>query len=172
MVRGIRKVKLEQNYPAVHIWAISVLFMLSSSFLLFPLLKSETMRTDWHITFAEEGEILPTGKTVDLHFFILDENDEPLEGAKVVAIFDRVETVHHIEKSFSSLGNGLYETEIVFSVPGTWIIMMDVKKGSSVYRNQFIVEVDGPIISEEHRDPADHFNLNQRLPIDLQRRLK
>ncbi len=164
--------KLEQSNSLAHIWFIGFLCLFVSTFVLIPLLQKETLQTNWKAIFAEEGEVFRTGQAIELHFFLEDEGARALEDATVTAVFDRVETVHQIEKEFFNVENGLYETEVVFSVPGTWIVMLDVKKGQSYYRNQFLIQVDGPIISTEHRDPADHFHLNQPLPNELQRELQ
>lgn len=164
--------KLEQSYPTVHIWVIAFCFMLITFFNLYPLLQTETLRTDWTMTFAEEGVVFQTGKAFDLHFILEDERDEALNGATVTAVFDRLETIHHIEKTLANVGDGLYETEVVFSLPGTWIAMVEAKKGGSIYRNQFIFTVEGAIVAKEHRDPNDHFHLKQRLPIEIERELE
>lgn len=161
--------KLEKTYPAAPVLIIVALSFLISSYFVIPSFQPETLQTNWKVSMLGTEKPLHTGKAVDFHFFLEDERGQPLEGAEVTAIFDRIETVHQIDKNFRELNNGLYETEIIFSVPGTWIVMLDIKKGKHFYRNQYLFDVEGPIIAKENRDPADHFNLQQPLPMDLKR---
>lgn len=129
------------------------------------------LQTNWHVTVTNDGEQFVTGEAIDFHFFLEDERGQTLEGAKVTATFDRVETVHQIDKKFRALPHGLYGTEIIFSLPGTWIMMLDVKKGKQYYKNQYIFEVTGPIVAKENRDPHDSFTLDQPLPKEIRNKL-
>lgn len=132
---------------------------------------SAGLQPNWGVTLAMH-ETFQTGEAVDFQLFAEDEQQRLIEGASVKAVFDRPETVHQIEKTFHHLGDGLYETEVVFSVPGTWVVMVEVKKGREYYRNQYLLEVEGPIIGEQNRDPGDHFSLEQRLPEELEQLLE
>lgn len=163
--------RIEHSNQMTHLWIIGLLYIVVSSIVVIPLLQTEKLQTNWKMTFAQADEVFKTGQTIDLHFFLEDESGTEIENATMKAVFDRNETVHQIEKEFHYLEDGLYETEVVFSVPGTWIVMLEAKKGSSAYRNQFLIQVEGPIVAEESRDPADHFELDQPLPSELEREL-
>ena len=132
--------------------------------------KSE-LETNWKISFAGANDLFETGEAIDFHLFLEDELGVPIEHANVKAIFDRPDTVHQIEKTFSKLDGGLYETEIIFSVPGTWIAMVEVNKDGRTYFNQILFDVRGTIAAQSNRDPKDHFHLEQPLPKDLEREL-
>ncbi|MCM3712590.1 FixH family protein [Alkalihalobacillus oceani] len=132
---------------------------------------SAELRADWGVTLAV-NETFQTGEAIDFQLFVEDGQEQLIEGASVEAVFDRPETVHQIEKTFHHLGDGLYETEVIFSVPGTWVVMVEVKKGRDFYRNQYLLEVEGPIIGEQNRDPGDHFSLEQPLPEELKQLLE
>ncbi|MCL7747058.1 FixH family protein [Halalkalibacter alkaliphilus] len=142
-----------------------------SSYVLATLPSMEKLETNWTLSFAGADEFFQTGQATDFHVFLEDEFGNAIENATVTAVFDRPDTVHHIKKVFSRVEGGLYETEIVFSVPGTWIAMVEAEKGDHIYRNQILFTVDGSIVSEANRDPKDHFHLEQPLPSELQRSL-
>ncbi len=132
--------------------------------------KSE-LETKWTLSFAGANDLFETGQAIDFHLFLEDELGVPIENANMKAVFDRPGTVHQIEKTFSRLDGGLYETEIIFSVPGTWIAMVEVNKDGSTYYNQILFNVRGTIAAQNNRDPKDLFHLEQPLPRDLEREL-
>ncbi len=162
---------LERSFPLPSALSIVFVSFLIVSFFIIPLIDYEKLQTDWSVTIPQANETFQTGQAIDFHLFVEDELGQSMEKATVTATFDRVETVHQIEKTFQGLPGGLYETEIIFSLPGIWILMVDVQEGNSYYRNQFLVNVEGPIVAEGNRDPGDHFNLEQPLPLDVQREL-
>ncbi len=139
-----------------------------SFYLLSTFATTETLETEWRLSFAGADEFFQTGQAIDFHLFLEDELGNPVGNVDMSVVFDRPGTVHHIEKTFGYLESGLYETEVVFSVPGTWVAMVEAKKDGNIYRNQILFQVDGSIISEANRDPKDSFHLNQPLPEDLQ----
>jgi nitrogen fixation protein FixH len=139
-----------------------------SFYLLSTFSNTESLETDWKLTFAGADEFFQTGQAIDFHLFLEDETGTPMENANMSVVFDRPDTVHQIEKAFGYVEGGLYETEVVFSVPGTWIAMVEAEKDGRYYRNQILFQVSGSIISEANRDPKDSFHLNQPLPKDLQ----
>lgn len=123
--------------------------------------------TNWKMTFAGEDQTFRTGEATDFQLFLENEFGEAMNSATVSVVFDRPETVHQIERTLHPLQNGLFETEVIFSIPGQWIAMIEAKEGNLVYRNQVIFQVDGEIISDGGRDPSDQFNLDQPLPDDI-----
>ncbi|KHF39185.1 FixH family protein [Halalkalibacter okhensis] len=142
-----------------------------SSYLIITFLNKENMATNWTLSFAGADEFYQTGQAIDFQIFLEDKFGSSIENATVTAVFDRPDTVHQIEKVFSRVEGGLYETEIVFSVPGTWIAMVEAKQGDQVYKNQILFTVDGSVVSEGNRDPNDHFHLEQPLPSEIERSL-
>lgn len=164
--------RLERSFPSPATLTIVLISFLIASFFVAPFIQSEKLQTDWIVTVPGANETFQTGQAIDFHLFLADEFGEAIEKANVTATFDRAETVHQIKKNFHGLANGLYETEVVFSVPGRWIVMLDVQKGNNYYRNQYLLDIEGPIVAEGNRDPADHFDLEQPLPLDVKRELE
>ncbi|MFC0472380.1 FixH family protein [Halalkalibacter kiskunsagensis] len=162
--------RLEREQPFNRMMLLVSLMgvVVMSSYLLTTFANTETLKTEWRLSFAGADEFFQTGQAIDFHLFLEDEVGNPVENVDMSVVFDRPDTVHQIEKTFGYLENGLYETEVVFSVPGTWIAMVEAKKDGNYYRNQILFQVDGSIISEANRDPKDSFHLNQPLPEDLQ----
>ncbi|WP_100406512.1 FixH family protein [Bacillus solitudinis] len=117
--------------------------------------------TMWRIELVGSDETYGTGEVVNLQMFLEDEVGMPIEDATVHLTLDRPDTVHNLDKVMHHVEGGLYEREVIFSLPGLWIGMVEVNRGRKIYLNQFLLKVEGPIISEEKRDPADNFNSNQ-----------
>jgi hypothetical protein len=152
--------------------SLSLIYIIGISVFLFLTLFSENeLETQWSLTFAGSDQTFRTGEAVDVQLFLEDAAGLPIEGANMKAVFDRPGTVHNIEKTFSRLDGGLYETEVVFSLPGIWIAMVEVEKAGRNYRNQIFITVQGSIAADVHRDPKDHFHLNQPLPNEIQEQL-
>lgn len=159
-----REKTLRQLFLTLSIMYVVVISM----FLFFTLPTEKQLETNWTISFPQAGDILKTGRAVDFHLFLEDEYGQPIEDATMKVVFDRPGTVHQIEKTFSRVENGLYENDIIFSVPGTWIAMIEVTKGDRIYRNQILFDVEGPVIADADRDPNDSFRLTQNLPKDVE----
>ncbi|ARK29128.1 hypothetical protein BkAM31D_04260 [Halalkalibacter krulwichiae] len=158
----------QQNSLTRSLLMIAIVYCVSSIiFFTIAIFDKEELETDWSISLVDSGSIW-TGDAVDFHLYLEDEQGNPINEANMKAVFDRPGTVHQIEKRFSRLENGLYETEIIFSVPGTWIAMVESSKNDKIYRNQLLFEVQGTIVSDVDRDPKDLFHLEQPLPQDLQ----
>ncbi|GAE25774.1 hypothetical protein JCM9140_1784 [Halalkalibacter wakoensis JCM 9140] len=157
------------RWPILTIGLCSILFL---SFFLITLTSSEELETQWNLSFAGADEYFQTGEAIDFHIFLEDEFGNGIEATSVKAVFDRPHTVHQIEKVFSRFDHGLYGAEVVFSVPGEWIAMIEAKKGNKVYRNQVLFQVSGPVVSESSRDPKDHFHLEQPLPNEIKRSIE
>ncbi|GAE30047.1 FixH family protein [Halalkalibacter hemicellulosilyticus] len=136
-----------------------VLFIIA----LFP---NEKVIDHWNVTTISE-DVFYTGNVSTIHLYIVDERNEPIEDAEVSVVFDRPETVHQIERTFHSIGEGLYEANVIFSVRGQWVALVHAKKGRDVYQNQLFLSVEGEIAARNRRDPADLFHLGQPLPPDL-----
>ncbi|NEU31465.1 hypothetical protein GN156_11895 [bacterium LRH843] len=164
--------RMEYSHSSSLLVSFALLCILVTSITMIPSIQAGKLETNWQVNFVGAEETFETGQAVDVHFIVEDEFGHPIDSATVTATFDRIETVHQIEKNLHSIQSGLYETEIVFSVPGTWIAMIEVQKGERYYRNQYLFYVEGPIIAKEHRDPGDHFNLDQPLPLELKRELE
>ncbi|WP_227937916.1 FixH family protein [Alkalihalobacillus deserti] len=150
---------------------ISIIFILISSLFLFMTLPKSELETRWTLSFTGADELFQTGQAVDFQLFLEDELGAPIENANMKAVFDRPGTVHQIEKTFSRIEGGLYETEVIFSVPGTWIAMVEVNQKGRTYYNQILFDVGGTIAAQSNRDLNDLFHLKQPLPNDLEREL-
>ncbi|MDT8862064.1 FixH family protein [Alkalihalobacillus sp. MEB130] len=157
------------NRPILMLSVACLIFISSYSVMAF--VSTEELETNWTLTYAGAGESIPTGQATDFHIFLEDELGSSVDQATVTAVFDRPGTVHHIEKGFSRLEGGLYEAEVVFSIPGTWIAMIEARKGNQLYRNQIIFTVEGFVVSETNWDPNDHFHFDQPLPMDIERQI-
>src|SRR5690625_289299 len=142
--------QLETSYPSMMIAIFAFLCVIISSFVVYLSLQWETLETGWKAVFTSEENSVRTGEATDFHFFLEDERGQPIEDATVTAVFDRVETIHQIEKRAHPLQSGLYATEVIFSVPGTWMMMIHAKNGNKYYKNQFLINVIGPIIAKKH----------------------
>jgi hypothetical protein len=152
---------------------IFFLFMVGSIFFLFQIGGTkEQVVTNWSMDVVGLSELYRTGEAVELHLFLEDEQGHPIEDANVTLMLDRPETVHHLEKVMHHVEGGLFETEAIFSLPGTWIGMVEASRGRHVYRNQFFLTVDGAIIADTSRDPSDHFTLDQPLPEFLKKEME
>ncbi|WP_062050544.1 FixH family protein [Bacillus sp. JCM 19034] len=160
------KVVVRKSFERSYLFAF-FMCMLSLIFFLVTYFQMEQQVVDWHVTVVSE-DLLYTGDVSTIHLYVVDEFNEPIEDANISAIFDRPETVHQIEKTFTSIGNGLYEANVIFSVPGQWVSLIEAKKGRNVYQNQLFLTVEGEIAARSRRDPDDLFNLNQSLPDDLE----
>ncbi|WP_157796431.1 FixH family protein [Bacillus sp. FJAT-45037] len=154
---------------------VMALFFLIGSFVVvvsFLFVENENVITDWKMTVVGINEVYQTGQIIDIHVFLEDESNESIENADVSLVLDRPETVHHLTKVMHRLEDGLYEAEAILSVPGIWIGMVEASRGKDVYRNQFLLKVEGSVIGEPSRDPADHFSLDQYLPDDVQQKVE
>ncbi|MED1600573.1 FixH family protein [Alkalihalophilus marmarensis] len=153
--------------------AIIVLFILGSGAVLFlAAVSKDQVVTNWSMNVAGLDEFYQTGEAVDIHLFLEDAEGHPIEDANVSVLLDRPETVHHMNKVMHKVEGGLYVTEAIFSLPGTWIGMVEAVRGKDVYRNQFLLRVEGGIIAESNRDPEDAFTLDQPLPAYLQKEME
>ncbi|MGO4887534.1 FixH family protein [Anaerobacillus sp. MEB173] len=128
----------------------------------------ESIVTNWTMNVVEMEQVVNSGETTVIQLFLTDELGEPIHDANVSLILDMPEMVHHIEKKLSYVEDGLYQTETVLSMGGTWIGMIEAKQGSNVYYNQFVLHANGPLVSKNLRDPTDHIHLDQNLPAWVQ----
>lgn len=164
------RVVVKRSFERSLIYAL-VMFTISLIFLLVILFQMEQQVVDWHVTAISE-DVFYTGDHSTIHLYVVDENNQPIEDANISAVFDRPETVHQIEKTFTSIGDGLYEANVIFSVPGQWIVFVEARKNKNVYYNQLLLTVEGEVAARSRRDPDDLFNLEQPLPRDLEMELQ
>lgn len=170
--RGNDMMKLEHQQGAQYILYFFGTFMfIASIVLVFQSLEQKQDVTNWKMTVAGSEERYPTGQAIDIQLFLEDEMGMAIEDANIVLTMDRPGTVHNLEKVMHHVESGLYESEVIFSLPGTWIGMVEVTNGKKRYQNQFLLQVDGQVISAQNRDPADAFHLNQPLPNEIKRQL-
>ncbi|WP_088102715.1 FixH family protein [Halalkalibacter urbisdiaboli] len=165
------KVEHQQRGQSV-LYFIGTLMFIVSMVLLFQTFEKKEEVTNWTLEVIGTDEHHPTGKAVDIQLFLRDEMGVPIEDASITLIMDRPSTVHNIEKVMHHVEDGLYESEVIFSLPGTWIGIVEVNRGKDYYQNQFLYHVNGRIVSKQNRDPADVFQLDQPLPNDIKRELK
>lgn len=151
------------NKPGL-LFIIITLFLLASSWLSYHVWIAEEKITDWKMEVVGQDNRPQAGVATDIHIFLEDEFGEPITNANVSLILDMPDMVHYIEKTMHHVENGLFETEVVLSMGGTWIGWLEAKVGNKVYINQFLLEANGPLVSKEHRDPKDYLHLEQPLP--------
>ncbi|WP_059102844.1 FixH family protein [Shouchella shacheensis] len=125
-----------------------------------------TVRSDWSLHPVEE-EIV-TGQRATVQLFLEDEFQYSLTDANVRVTFDQPGTVHNMEKVMHHVEGGLYEVEVLFSVPGTWVAMVEAERRGEIYYNQFFLQVDGDVVGESQVDPDDSFTHDQPLPSNVQ----
>ncbi|MCK0470333.1 FixH family protein [Halalkalibacter sp. APA_J-10(15)] len=155
--------KTSFEWPVV---VAGIVCLIGFAIFLIVLFPNEKLIDHWNVTTISE-DVYYTGNISTIHLYIVDERNEPIEGAEVSVVFDRPDTVHQIERTFHSIGEGLYEADVIFSVPGQWVALVHAKKGRDVYQNQVFLSVEGEIAARNRRDPADLFHLGQPLPPDL-----
>ncbi len=136
------------------------------------LVKKKVTVTHWQAELVGSEQTYQTGQATDLHLFLEDEAGEPIEDADVAVTLDRPVTVHQINKVMHHVEGGLYVAEAVFSLPGTWVVMVEATQGDKQYKNEYLIEVEGPIIAEESRDPDDLFKLEQKLPNKIREEIQ
>lgn len=158
------------KYPVITFFLLSLFVMLTFSLFSYIMTK-ENIVTMWKMEVAGLQNEVKTGEVTDIHLFLEDEFGHPITNAEVTLVLDMPEMVHFIEKKMHHIENGLYATEAIFSMGGTWIGMVEAKRGKDVYKNQFIMEATGPLVSKENRDPADHFHLEQPIKQSLKKML-
>lgn len=162
--------KVLMNYPVLTILLVSVFTMVTFSMVSY-ITSKENIVTMWKMEVVGLREEIQSGKVTDIHLFLEDEFGKPITNAKVSIVFDMPDMVHLIEKKMHHIENGLYATEVVFSMGGTWIGMVEARRGKDVYKNQFIIQATGPLISKEKRERTDKFHLEQPLPDSLTKML-
>lgn len=150
---------------------IAISFLIITGLLSYALLFRENLVTDWYMEVVGSDNVISAGTSNDLHIFLYDEEGNPIKNANVKVILDMPEMVHYIKKPMHHVENGLYEVEILLSMGGTWIGWLEAKRGSETYINQFLLRSNGNVMSNDFRDPKDHFHLEQPLPPTIQQQL-
>lgn len=107
------------------------------------LVKKKVTVTHWQAELVGSEQTYQTGQATDLHLFLEDEAGEPIEDADVAVTLDRPVTVHQINKVMHHVEGGLYVAEAVFSLPGTWVVMVEATQGDKQYKNEYLIEVEG-----------------------------
>ncbi|WP_078429049.1 FixH family protein [Alkalihalobacterium alkalinitrilicum] len=151
---------------------ITVSFIFITVLLCYALFIRENLVTNWYMEVVGNDNMFTAGTTNDLHIFLYDEEGNPITDANVNVILDMPEMVHYIKKPMNHVENGLYETEVLLSMGGTWIGWIEANRGSETYINQFLLRADGGVMSSDFRDPKDYFNLDQPLPPAVQQHLE
>ncbi|WP_051556656.1 FixH family protein [Alkalihalobacterium bogoriense] len=142
---------------------LAIAFILVTTWVSYTLIMKETLQTNWKMTVVEQARY-QTGEATSIQIFLHDQWDEALTNAKVSLTFDMPEMVHHLTKPMHHVEDGLYEAEVIFSMPGTWIGQVEVSDNSNRYVNQFLVKVEGDVMPESRRDPKDEFDFSQPIP--------
>ncbi|WP_078552551.1 FixH family protein [Bacillus alkalicellulosilyticus] len=155
--------KIIVKHPILSL-SLAIFFIILTTWVTYTLLMKETLQTNWKLDVVGTEHTYRSGDRTDFHVFLEDENGEPITNANVKVTFDMPDMVHNIQKTMHHLEGGLYEAEVIFSMGGTWIGVIEASQGGNQYINQALIEVDGPTIPEGNRDPADHFSLEQPLP--------
>lgn len=158
-----------QHIPVNHINLVFIIALMAVivSSMLMTVMTKEQLITDWEkeVVGLEEGVM--SGKATDIHVFLYDENREPIKDANVSVTFDKPGAVHQLNKIMHHVEDGLYETEVIFSDGGHWIGELAAQRGQEIFYDQFLFDVHGSAISEQHRDPDDHFHLGGGTPEQL-----
>ncbi|WP_017728730.1 FixH family protein [Halalkalibacterium ligniniphilum] len=136
---------------------LAIPFVIGSIWASYVIFSPKELVTDWRMEVVGLEEAWESGEATDIHLFLYDENGTGIDSANVQIKFDMPGMVHHMEKTMHHVENGLYETEVIFSMGGTWVGFVEATNGAKVFRNPFIFEVTGPVIAEANRDPQDHF---------------
>ncbi|WP_142302873.1 FixH family protein [Bacillus sp. FJAT-45350] len=150
------------KYPLLSLLGAGA-FIFLTIWSIFAFIEKETLITDWRMDVVGLDSTYQSGKATDIQLFLEDSAGQPITNANVQLILDRPETVHNIQKTMHHVEDGLYETEAIFSIGGKWVGIVEAKVASNVYRNQFYIDIDGNLVSEEYRDPTDHFHLEQSI---------
>ncbi|WP_216829334.1 FixH family protein [Alkalihalobacterium elongatum] len=150
---------------------IALSFLIITGLLSYALFVRENLVTEWQMEVVGTDNVLTAGTTNDLHIFLYDEEGNPIKDANVKVILDMPEMVHYIKKPMHHVENGLYEAEILLSMGGTWIGWLEAKRSGKTYINQFLLQSQGRVMSNDFRDPKDHFHLEQPLPPNIQRQI-
>ncbi len=154
--------KVIAKFPLITILA-AVFFLAITSWLVYILFVQETTTTNWKMNVVGI-ENISSGRVSDIQLFLEDEEGIPITNAKVSVWLDMPEMNHLIKKPMHHIEDGLYGTEAILSMGGTWIGMVKAKRGSQIYHNQFILLANGPLVSKDYRDPHDQFDFKQPLP--------
>ncbi|MBU8908823.1 FixH family protein [Desertibacillus haloalkaliphilus] len=160
---------MKKPYAAI---SAAIVFVLMTIWFLNGVSAPPTIATNWQIDVIGTDRVINAGEATDIQLFLEDDMGDPITDANVTVILDMPNMVHHMKKKMNHVEGGLYETEAVVSMGGTWIGMVEASKGSQVFYDQFHLRAEGPIVSKGYRDPTDHINLEQPMPTWVEHQLQ
>ncbi|KGA98036.1 hypothetical protein AJ85_16455 [Alkalihalobacillus alcalophilus ATCC 27647 = CGMCC 1.3604] len=97
---------------------------------------------NWNVELADPAMSFQKGRTEDIQIFVLNEKQEPLTKANVRLEINEPYTDKSVSVVMHHLEDGLYESEVHFSEPGYWSILVNVENEQYYYQKNLYVEVN------------------------------